>query len=301
MIPTNTKPVGRPRRTQVEGLRARLWYYAVKSRTSLSDYQLDLLFLEKLGRRPKDPQMRSRIFETVRLQGSLPSRGNHPKRDFDLIQLVEEEAAFTGTAAVFYSPYWQLLTRKDLDIAVYHEIAQEAMNRLGLARTDFDGEKYMQEYWRGKHEANKPAAIRYNDCMYDLYGTLLRGALKASQPTLDGLVLLGALFREAYLACALEIAIQIKNLYCEFLAEYVSQAWLRPVSEKLQEVGEDYLIFSHAYEYMLGLNKNSSYDDTPVMVVGRPIWFADDVTMMNQSGRKMLEMWQQELLKEQGL
>lgn len=301
MIPRDAKPVGRPPSTPVERLRARLWYYAVKSRTSLSDYQLDLFFLEKLGRRPKDPQMRSRIFETIRLQGTLPSSGNHPKRDFDLIQLVEEEAAFAGTAAVFHSPYWQLLTRNDFDIAVYHEIAQAAMSRLGLARTDYYGEQCISNSWHRTSQKIMPGIPLPNDYMYKAYGRLLQHVIKSCPPTLDRLVLLGALFREAYLACALEIAIQVKDCYCELLTEYVYQDWLEPIANTLQEVGEGYLVFAHAYDYMFGPAEKPPYDDCPMIVVERPIWYADDVTTMNQSGRKLEERRRQELLKKQDL
>jgi hypothetical protein len=140
MIPSEKQRRGRPCATPVDRLRAKFWYYAVKSRTTLSDYQLDLFFLEKLGRRPEDPQKRARIFETIRLHGTLPSTGKHPKRDFDLIKLVDEEAAFAGTAEIFHSPYWQLLTSNDADIAVYNQIAQEMMARLGLTRLDYDGD-----------------------------------------------------------------------------------------------------------------------------------------------------------------
>lgn len=299
MIPSDAKPVGRTPRTPVERLRARLWYYAVKSRTPLSDYQLDLFFLEKLGRRPKDPQMRSRIFETVRLRGTLPSSGNHPKRDFDLIQLVEGEAAFTGTAAVFHSPYWQLLTRNDFDIAVYHEIVQATMARLGLARTDYYGEQFIHASWYQNRQEIIPGTPLSNDYMFKAYGRLLQHVINSCPPTLDRLVLLGALFREAYLACALEIAIQVKDCYCKLLTEYVCQDWLRPVANTLQTVGEGYLVFAHANDYMSGPVEKPPYDDCPMLVVERPIWFADEVITMNQSGRQLEEAYRQVLLKEQ--
>ncbi|WP_137009031.1 hypothetical protein [Aquitalea aquatilis] len=301
MIPSDVKRMGRPRHSPVERLRAKLWYYAVKSRTSLSDYQLDLFFLEKLGRRPKDPQMRSRIFETIRLHGTLPSNGNHPKRDFDLIQLVEEETAFAGTAELFYSPYWQLLTRNDLEIVVYHDIAQAAMSRLGLARTDYYGEKSIRNICHQSHEKVMPSLPIPNDYMYKMYGQMLHKVMKSGSPTLDNLVLLGALFREAYLACALEIAIQVRDCYCELLTDYVCQDWLDPIAKALQEIGEGYLVFSHAYDYMYGPAEKPPYDDFPLAVVERPIWYAGDVTSMNQSGRQLEEWRRLELLKKQGL
>ncbi|MBX9297284.1 hypothetical protein K5M33_15770 [Chromobacterium vaccinii] len=297
MIPSDAKRTGRPRHSPVERLRAKLWYYAVKSRTSLSDYQLDLFFLEKLGRRPKDPQMRSRIFETIRLRGTLPSNGNHPKRDFDLIQLVEEEAAFAGTAELFYSPFWQLLTRNDFDIAVYHDIAQAAMGRLGLARTDYYGEKAIRNICYLGYEKVIPNLPMSNDYMYKMYGKMLQEAMKSSSPTLDNLVLLGALFREAYLACALEIAIQIRNYYCELLTDYVCQDWLDPISKTLQEIGEGYLVFSHAYDYMYGPVERPPYDDFPLAVVERPIWYVAEVADMNQAGKRLDELQRQPLLK----
>ena len=296
MIPSDAKRVGRPRHSPVERLRAKLWYYAVKSRTSLSDYQLDLFFLERLGRRPKDPQMRSRIFETIRLHGTLPSNGNHPKRDFDLIQLVEGEAAFAGTAELFYSPFWQLLTRNDFDIVVYHDIAQAVMSRLGLARADYFGEKAIRNICYQHYEKVMPS-----NYMYKMYGKMLQEVMKSSSSTLDNLVLLGALFREAYLACSLEVAIQIRDCYCELLADYVCQDWLDPISTQLQEIGEGYLVFSHAYDYMYGPAEKPPYDDFPLAVVERPIWYASDVTSMNQSGRQLEEWRRLELLKKQGL
>ncbi|AXE35467.1 hypothetical protein [Chromobacterium phragmitis] len=297
MILGDAKRTGRPRQSPVDRLRAKHWYYAVKSRTTLSDYQLDLFFLEKLGRRPKDPQMRSRIFETIRLHGTLPSNGNHPKRDFDLIQLVEEEADFVGTAELFYSPYWQLLTRNDFDIAVYHDIAQAAMDRLGLARTDYYGEKAIRNICHQGYEKVMPSLPMPKDYMCKMYGKMLQEVMKSSSPTLDNLVLLGALFREAYLACALEIAIQIRDCYCELLTNYVCQDWLDPISKKLQEIGEGYLVFSHAYDYMYGPLEKPPYDDFPFAVVERPIWYVSEVAEMNQSGVRLEEWHRQQLLR----
>ncbi|MCD5361072.1 hypothetical protein [Chromobacterium aquaticum] len=297
MIPSDAKRTGRPRQSPVDRLRAKHWYYAVKSRTSLSDYQLDLFFLEKLGRRPKDPQMRSRIFETIRLHGTLPSNGNHPKRDFDLIQLVEEEADFVGTAELFYSPYWQLLTRNDLEIDVYHDIAQAAMSRLGLARADYYGEKAFQILCRQAHEKLMPDLSMPSAYVREVYGKMLQDIMKSSPPTLDHLVLLGALFREAYLACSLEVAIQIKECYSDLIVEYMCQEWLYPIAFTLQDIGEGYLVFSHTYDYIYGPELKPPYDDCPFAVVERPIFYADSVDEMNRLGRQFAELERERSLK----
>lgn len=297
MIPSDAKRTGRPRQSPVDRLRAKLWYYAVKSRTSLSDYQLDLLFLEKLGRRPKDPQMRSRIFETIRLHGTLPSNGNHPKRDFDLIQLVEEEAAFSGTAELFYSPYWQLLTRNDLEIVVYHDIAQAAMSRLGLARADYYGEKAFRSVFHQSYEKSMPIFPMPSDYIHKAYGQMLQDIMKSSPPTLDHLVLLGALFREAYLACALEVAIQTKECYSDIIVEYMCQDWLYPIAHTLQEIGEGYLVFSHTYDYIYGPELKPPYDDCPFAVVERPIFYVNSVVEMNRLGKHLEESEREQLLK----
>ena len=294
MTPIKNQRRGRPCATPVERLRARLWYYAVKSRTSHSDYQLDLFFLEKLGRRPEDPQKRARLFETVRLYGTLPSTGKHHKRDFNLIQLVEEEEdIFTSTAEIFNSPYWQLLTKNDYDIAIYNKIAGDAMLRLGLTRLNYDGEDGLRHAMRQSLKKDDIALFTQNNNRHRFYEFSLQDAIQASPPSLDQLTLLGALFREAYLASALEIAIILKNLYCKTLEDYIQQDWLEPVADVLQNIGEGYLIFAHAYHYMIGAEDQAPYDDWPLAVVERPIWHTEYAEALNTFGATAREQSRQ--------
>ncbi|NHQ87307.1 hypothetical protein HA050_14415 [Iodobacter sp. HSC-16F04] len=288
MTPIKNQLRGRPCATPVERLRARFWYYSVKARTSLSDYQLDLFFLEKLGRRPEDPQKRTRIFETIRLNGTLPSNGKHPKRDFDLIKLVDEEDAFAGTAEIFHSPYWQLLTRDDADIAVYNQIAQKMLKRLGLTRLDSDGEFgfHCQAYTDVK-KSGLTISVDETNSPFALYEKILNTVIKESPTSLDQLAALGALFREAYLACALEIALIIKHLYCDLLDEYVQQKWLMPIANPLQELGEGYLIFPHSYNYMYKATVPQPYDDEPLAVVERIIWYEKEAKEVSNLGAEL--------------
>jgi hypothetical protein len=287
MTPTKNKRRGRPCATPVERLRARFWYYAVKSRTTLSDYQLDLFFLEKLGRRPVDPQKRTRIFETIRLNGTLPSDGKHPKRDFDLIKLVDEEDAFAGTAEIFHSPYWQLLTRVDADIAVYNRIAKEMLKRLGLTRLDYDGDMAVGTLVYAELNEAGLDFINKNNNEFIYYKIFLHQVIKKSPISLDQLALLGALFREAYLACALEIALILKKLYCELLENYVQQEWLEPIANILLELGEGYLIFPHSYNYMYKGADPQPYDDEPFAVVERIILSEEDAKEISTIGAEL--------------
>lgn len=325
MATTKNQRRGRPPATPIDRLQARLWYYAVKARTPISDYQLDLFFLEKVGRRPKDTQKRTRLFETVRLHGTLPSSGKHHNRDFDLIELVDQEEIYAGTADIFHSPYWQLLTKNDNDILVYQKIAQDAMTRLGLARLDQDG-NYGANYLFAKafEQKNFRSSVHKNTLpdpqklllglinnfnidlpknysnFFESYEWLLRAAIRSRPTSLDTLVLLGALFREAYLSSALEIAIILKKIYCETLEEYTQQAWLNPVGDILLEIGENYLIFPHAHNCM-SRSDHPTYDDWPIAVVQRPIWNSQEGIIFTALGKAYHELLRQaaEYLKNQ--
>lgn len=291
MIPTSALKIGRPHKTPVDSLRARLWYYAVKARTTLNDYQLDLMFLGKLGKLPTYPQGRLRLFENVRLYGTLPSTGNHPKRDFDLIQLVDEQEEFAGTAGVFHSPYWQLLTLHNNEIEFYKKIAEGALSRLGLVRLDFKGKFGMDYMFDRAYEQTAPGLPIQNDYLQDRYNLSLQYVIKASPPTLDRLVLLGALFREAYLAGILEIAIQIKGLYCEILEDYIRQDWLKPVAHTLQDLGEDYLLSPYAYEYYIRVSNQLPDDEWSLDRIAFPIWFANEAEPLQKVGEKVWEYY----------
>lgn len=275
MIPMTSPKLGRPPKTPVDRLRAQLWYYAVKSRTIMSDYQLDLLFLDRLGKRPSDPQKRIRLFENVRLYGTLPSTGTHPRRDFNLIEIVDLHEDFGGTAEVFNSPFWLLFGPQYQDLSSCHALVQSSLRRLGLLRFSSIaqwGFKGAMKMWNDKQESELQLSSSFIWEGYRLYGVQLRIVLSTLPLSLDLLTLLGALFREAYLACALEVAVEIKNIFYEMLERYIKQDWISPLANVFERQAECRILFMHSYPFMIGNEGIDVYDDYPSEVVQRMIF-----------------------------
>ena len=110
------KKSGRPPNSEIERLRAMFWYWYIKSRTDLNDGQLDVFFAEDENGNKYSMPDRPRIFESIRLRGTTPSEGNHPRRKYNLIDKVDADPRFKGSKNLITSPFWDLLDSNPVDI-----------------------------------------------------------------------------------------------------------------------------------------------------------------------------------------
>lgn len=113
---TSKTKTERRTRSAVERLRAKVWYCAVKRCGNWTDYKLDMQFGQDGGPATKDGALRNRVFGVIGKKGTLPSRGTHHRRTFNLVERVETHPEFKGTAKVIDSPFWELLRLPPRDL-----------------------------------------------------------------------------------------------------------------------------------------------------------------------------------------
>ncbi len=212
------KQRGRPAKTEVELLRVKVWYLAVKAR-GWTDYRLDLEFAWENDKNERKGADRLRVFETIGRRLNSPSAGRHPKRQFDLISRVDAHPEFAGTADIYFSPFWRLMQADDMGLDDAHAFVVEQLERCNALRPSKNMDFLI---W---HADSGTPNVRAKDIFPDgkLYQIALKQIVQELPLGLDVLALLGGLFREAYLVCELEIAMAIKSLFLETLNAYTAQ------------------------------------------------------------------------------
>ena len=105
---------GRPPRDPILKFRTLFWYWSVRGKSGLKDGDLDREFsnAEEDGKK-RDYADRVRIFEDIRKSGCTISKGNHKRRKFDLIERVNAHPELAGSADVYNSPFWKILSNKN--------------------------------------------------------------------------------------------------------------------------------------------------------------------------------------------
>lgn len=101
--------VGRPTKNRIFKLRTLFWYYAIRKISKLNDAQLDLLFYPE----KREYADRVRIFEEIRKTGASISTGAHKRRDFNLIDAVENVNELKGTKALYQCMLWTVLAENN--------------------------------------------------------------------------------------------------------------------------------------------------------------------------------------------
>lgn len=264
------KKRGRPPSDPVDQLRAKIWYLAVKARGNWSDYRLDIEFVHEPDEQKLNGSDRRRSFERVRRHGIVPSSGTHRLRRYDLIKQVDAHPNFVGTAGYFYSPFWRLMklqleTPVDLITFVQqcltacriHRASGELELVLDIARKELPSK-----------ESIRPSRI-------DIYTASLEMAFADSLINLDALALLGGLYREAYSANALEVALVVKQVLLKSLNEFCSNEWLGNEGRRLFDLAERRLLYwtKNADGFGAGF-----YDDDLECVVTRPLLQMNELT-----------------------
>ena len=111
--PEKTNRKGRPPKDQISKFRTLLWYWAVIHESELSDGKLDIEFSTPEADGTKRAYTdRIRIFEAIRKSGCTISSGKHTYRNFNLIARVNNHPRLKGSAAVYESILWDILSEK---------------------------------------------------------------------------------------------------------------------------------------------------------------------------------------------
>jgi len=257
------KRKGRPAKDPVERLRVTIWYLAVKARKGWSDYRLDQEFAWEEGKTKRSGADRLRIFEGIRYRSTVPSSGNHYRRQFDLILRVDAHPDFSGTAAIFHSPFWTLLKAQYMGLTDACDFVKQQMRKCGVHRPSEALDHILSAYM---HQAARERQIS-PPSYKDLYATFLDGAIKDLPFDLDLLALIGGMFREAYLVCSLETAAILKKKFLELIEAYAVQPWLSPsAGHDFVDIAERRVLHWQMAENFWG---EGLYDDWPTSVVDR--------------------------------
>ena len=259
--------MGRPAKAAVEHLRVRVWYLAVKTRKSWSDYRLDQEFAWENDRNERKGADRLRVFETIRRRSVSPSSGRHPKRQFDLIAKVDAHPDFAGTSAIYFSPFWTLLQGSFMELPEIHEFTKEQLMRCGIHRpTGKFSAIHVEKFPLFDAEQTELDCEDWD--LPQVYEASLRAAITDLPVNLDLLALLGGLFREAYLVCALEIAVCLKELFLHALNAFCAQHWLDDADIDLLDMAEEKILNWRIGNYA---EDKELYGAWPSVAVKRPL------------------------------
>lgn len=259
---------GRPPLDEADQLRAKVWYSAVKARGNWSDYKLDVEFAREEDEERRCGADRRRAFEEVRRTGSVPTQGAHPKRSFDLVRNVDAHPEFSGTAKYFHSPFWDLLKGRTMALPEAHAFVAKCLATSNVYRLSNELH-FVQRCLPVNGRLLVPAEMPD----HLVYAAALDNLIKQTPVDLDLLALIGGLFREAFLVCALEIASVLKGRLNNLLEEFCAQTWLVD-TENLNLLAERRILFWQMDKNYDGdgLYSAGLYDDFPPAVVGRPLF-----------------------------
>lgn len=199
-------------------LQAKVWFAKVSSIENKTAYALDLLFIEKDD---ADGTDRLRVFETIK-KGMLPTRGNHKKRKFDIISLVDSDPKYQGTKDLFESPFWKLSYQKNKkfkDLKDYRIFLSKSLADAQM-KYDASNKKSTEEEYFEFH-----SQVQYSNKPTRLIKVPIPKFLLTSA-TFDTLGILGGLYREAYLSCADNYAKAIKDFYIKKQFELLKEKWI---------------------------------------------------------------------------
>ena len=224
--------MGRRKLTIVERLRVKLWYLNIKHRTGWSDYRLDLEFGQSVEDGKVDGPGRTRVFDVIRKKETLPSRGVHHRRQFDLVARVESHPILHGTQAIIDSFFWELLRLPPRDLDETTRFVEKCLDRLGLARVT-GGDSFLWD-WLVEPSSSTGSLKSTGSGPYE---RTLQRATNGLPSDLDLVALFGGLYREACLDFALENAEIAGILFRLSLENYFAAPWIGSTGALLVDIG----------------------------------------------------------------
>lgn len=262
---------GRPPTDAVDRFRSKVWYRAIKFKGEerWSDYQLDIEFAREEGEPKRDGENRRRAFKGIGRHGRVPSSGNHPKRPYDLVVRVDAHPCFSGTASSFRSAFWELLKSDAMGLSEAHAFVSRCMATSQVHRPTGKFEMAMKMLASGRQKTIRS----FNSS--EIYRAALKQIVAGRPLDLDILALVGGLFREAYLACSLNIAVVLQDLFLDRLSDYCQQEWLGELGSELLEFAENRLFYWRVDNKSLC---EELYDTLPKWAIARPLLSIDENT-----------------------
>jgi len=222
---------GRPKLDIALRTRNWVWYWMLKTKSGLSDDELDHTFLKIVeGVRP-------RLFFRIRAVGSSPDEMLRCGSRKTVYQLVDRKAPgrYRHAQECFRSPLWRILTERDLAIGEFTKIAAGLIEKRGWYRATKELAQLGRTFL-GHHE---PA---FETNVGPTYSAMLHHL--AASADIDSIALLSALFREAHAAFDLEKANAIQ------IALKAATAVFRQKNEIPEDVGA--LLQRLIYDRVLG-------------------------------------------------
>ncbi|HSH71645.1 MAG TPA: hypothetical protein VK974_01190 [Methylophilaceae bacterium] len=142
MTAIKTIKKGRPNDDiEVRQLRSWVWYVVVKRKSvtngkEMTDYDLDGLFGTDDSMEPMTGNDRRKMFESMRTKGSIPTGYVSFTKDgvYNLIDAVERNPRFSGTADLIHSPFWRFLDSKPLSLREIRSLIVACVQRLGIEK-----------------------------------------------------------------------------------------------------------------------------------------------------------------------
>lgn len=177
-----------------------------------TDYSLSLMFQPE----PRDgysPSERLRLFEKIASHGKLPADGTHPKRNgYDIVDEVGKRPGYAWTKEIFESPFWYLLLNPGMNAQQLSKfIVQCLISAIPHSRDPYELINVRESENLG------PAGVSN---LFPAWELTLRKAYSDAFPhsvytkiNLDYLAMLGALFKDAYLAGALHMALLLEEAF----------------------------------------------------------------------------------------
>lgn len=248
------RPVGNK---ELRVLRSKTWYLNVKSRKGLSDCRLDVMFGTGPNQAPRGTADRVKVFEAIRVNGSIPASGTSNKRGFDLAAYVDCHPDYAGTAAILNSPFWRLMEDHQMSLEQIREMVVECIELLELAKVSGnhkdDGRNYLDELITDNPELSFEEYIRFMKMGDDSYDNAMGDVFRNQKPSLDYLALLGALAFEAIEAGNMQVAFYHMDIFRVILRDYCEQVWLGSVGENLREYAEKRMMTALQADALKGL------------------------------------------------
>lgn len=199
-------------------LQAQVWFAKVSSIEKKTAYALDLIFVDK---NDGDGTDRLRVFESIK-KGMLPTRGNHKRRKFDIISIVDNSPKYKGTKEIFESPFWFLCYEKNTKLRKIHDYRNFLSKCFADAQRKFDASN---ERVTDERFFEFQSQVQYSNKPTRLIKVLIPKFL-LTKTTFDNLAILGGLYREAYLSCSDNYAKAIKDFYIEKQFELFKEKWI---------------------------------------------------------------------------
>lgn len=211
---------GRPKTDIAEILRRKIWYHNVRRLSEMSDYELDIEFDLIQDRSGKH---RRRFFERLRKFNEMPFRG----RTLEFIDHVDSHDKLKGTAELYTSTFWDLVSTKILSVEELRHLIVKGMRKLDLLNkpdiTDVIESTFINEEEAISTLLSTGRLTEYNNKVHLGEFMLCFDPVEFS---LETLAITGALYREAYFATNLRIALQLEGLLFHQLEAIKNASWM---------------------------------------------------------------------------